>query len=169
MNYSAFVKKKGYEIKTEKNSEPICKINFENIYSSTASFEYNDNKYSIKANNIWQTKFDIFKSNSDIGDIDYNWKGEIIIRLKNKDEITKHFILKNKSIFNFKFELRDFLTNHLWTITPIWSWKGFKYNFAIISEPGFSEEENRVEEIELLVAAIYAVNLYMQNAAAASS
>ena len=169
MNYIGFVKKKGFEIKAEKNSEPICKINFESIFSSTAFFEFKGSKYSIKANNIWQTKFDILKSNSDIGDIDYNWKGEIIIRLKNKDEITKHFILKNKTIFNYKFELRDFLTNHLWTITPIWSWKGFKYNFAIVNEPGFTEEDNRVEEIELLAAAIYAVNLFMKNAAAATT
>lgn len=169
MNYKVLIKKMSFEIFTESELNCICKIDYKSYFSIDAVFKLNASNYLIKSNNIWQTKFDIFKDNKDIGDIDPNWKGEIIIRLKNNETITKHFILKAKGMFQIAYELRDFLTNHLWTIKPVMS--KFRLNhFIITREEGFIEEENKVNELELMTATVYALNLYMrsQHAAAAT-
>ncbi len=164
MHYKVTSKNKKFKIAVLDSKAEICTVHYESIWNSNASFSLENNNYLIKASNMWQTKFDIFKNGSDIGDIDYNWKGEIIIRLKNYELMTKHFILKCNNSFTMEFSLKDFLTNKLWSIKPQWEWKSFNYSFYITREEGLEEEENNVDETELLVAAIYAVNLYLRMA-----
>jgi hypothetical protein len=169
MHYKVTTKSKFFKITPINSKTEICSVQYESIWNSNAKFTLTDDKYEIKASNAWQSKFDIFKNGIDIGDIDYNWKGEIIIRLKNYDSMTKHFILKCTNIFTMVFSLKDFLTNKLWSIKPQWEWKSFNYSFYITREEGFEEEENKVNETELLVAAIYASILYLRTASNGAS
>lgn len=168
MQFRAKKRKKGYDIKIEGKDQLICRLEYGSIWNADSEFTYNGNTYFIKANNIWMSKFDILKDERDVGDIDYNWRGEIIIRLKNIESFTKHFVLKRKSIFKFDFELVDFLTNHLWSIELEYNWKNWHHDILIKREAGFEEETNQIDEIELMAATVHAVCLHMKNAAAAS-
>ncbi len=168
MQYKVTTKTKSFKVSELDSKNDICIVNYESIWNSNASFNLGNSAYDIKSANSWQSKFDIFKDGKDIGDIDYNWKGDIIIRLKNEGNMTKHFVLKCSNMFSMVFQLKDFLTNHLWSIKPQWTWKSMNYSFFITRESGFEEEENEVNESELMVAAIYASILYLKMAAAAT-
>jgi hypothetical protein len=169
MNYKVKTKSKKFTIEELESKKVICEVNYESIWNSNASFVLNGHEYVIKANNAWQSKFLLTKGNKEIGEIEYNWKSEIIIRLENSDDMTKHFILKNKmSLTKCIFELKDFLTNHLWSIESEWEWSSFNYTFLINRESGFEQEENNVNEAELMVATIYAGILYMKMIAGAA-
>ncbi len=168
MHYKVVTKSKFFKIVSLETKADICNVEYESVWNSNASFSLQNHEYTIKSGNAWQTKFDIFKNDLDIGDIDYNWKSEIIIRLKNSDLMTKHFILKCSNSFTMVFTLKDFLTNKLWSLKPQWDWKSFKYSIYITREEGFEEEENNVNEAELLVAATYAAILYLKMAGAAA-
>jgi hypothetical protein len=169
MQYKITTKSKSFRIDDIHSGKELVSVFYESIWNSNASFSLEGESYEIKSSNAWQTKFDLFKNEIDIGDIDYNWKGEIIIRLKNNDLMTKHFILKCTNMFMSEFSLKDFLTNKLWSIKAQWEWKAFNYVFYISREEGFEEEENNVDEMELLVAATYAAILYLRMASSASA
>lgn len=169
MQYKITTKSKSFHIDDIETGKELVKVSYESIWNSNAKFKLDGAAYDIKASNAWQTKFDIFRNEIDIGDIDYNWKGEIIIRLKNNDSMTKHFILKYNNMFMSEFSLKDFLTNKLWSIKAQWEWKAFNYVFYISREEGFEEEENNVDEMELLVSATYAAILYLRMASSASA
>ncbi|MBK8699878.1 MAG: hypothetical protein IPN29_10220 [Saprospiraceae bacterium] len=141
----------------------LCNVKYEGLFSSTAAFNLREDYYEISASNVWQTKFDLFKNKRDIGDIHYNWKHEVNIRLKNRHDLTKHFILSVKSYFRFKFLLMDYQTQEIWTIKPVWRWRKFCYDFEVESPQLMEEDHNQVDEIELLTCTIYATNLLIKS------
>lgn len=168
MAYVIELKNKKYELKDIVSKKIITTLEYENLMSSEAKFEIDGEYYKIKAHNIWQSKFDVFKNNKDIGDIDYNWKGEIILRLKNNDELTKHFLFKLESLWKSIYSIQDYLTNHLYRLEPIYNWKKFKYDFYIIKGENQHEHENDVNEMVLIIMGFYALNLYMKSSAGAT-
>jgi hypothetical protein len=141
----------------------ITEVVYKSMFSSKVHFNIGENEYEINPNNIWETKFDLLKNGVDIGDIVYNWKGEVVLKLKNRIAMTKYFLLKNISILSTSFILKDYLTNELWTLKPVWNWKGLNTNFEITKMPGFAEEDNEVNQIELLIMALYAIQLISRN------
>jgi hypothetical protein len=168
MEYIISKNKKKFELFEKSDNSPISFLEYESWYSSEAKFEINKNYYRIIANNSWQTKFDVFCNHTDIGDIDYNWKGDVIIRLKNNESLTKHFILKIKSLWTSTYELRDYLTNQIFIIKPTFNWKSLSYDFHITQGENYHEHDNNVNETLLFLVIFYAVNLYMKSSGAAS-
>jgi hypothetical protein len=122
---------------------------------------HNEKPYEIKIGNMWMTKFDIFCEDIDIGDISFNWKWEVIIRLKNEFDFTKHFKLQFSSKWwemDYILQLTDFLTNHIWTFQREKdAWKKNKIGvFYIDSGSDHQEEKNNMDEILLLAVSTFA-------------
>ena len=166
MNYTVTTSSKKLDIIDEQQNV-VCQLQYESLTNYNANFTLNNNQYHIKAANVWQSKYNVLKNDKDIGDIDFNWKGEIILRLINEDGMTKHFILKVTNVWSSKFELRDFLTEQLWSIHPELKWTSMSYHYTIKSEEGLHREENKVNLTELLAMTMYGVQLMLAAAAAA--
>ena len=169
MPYKIEYKNKKYELVDVVSKKVITEVEYESLMSYDVKFEIDGDFYKIKAHNMWQTKFDVFKNNKDIGDIDSNWKGEIILRLKNNDDLTKHFQFKLESVWKFIYSIHDYLTNHLYRLEPVYNWKKFRYDFYITEGEHKNEHENDVDEQVLIVMGFYALNLYMKNSSAGST
>lgn len=152
----------------DQNNKVITTLKYESTMSSKAHFFYKNDSYLIAPNNAWQTSMYLHKNNQEIGTLEYNWKGVIIIKIKNENGLTKHFILKSANMFASKFNLSDFLTNHLWTIEPKWKWKGFLYEYYFEKEKGFDEEENQVDIVLLFAMTTYGIDLILKMMNAAS-
>ena len=56
-------------------------LKYSDWFSSDAATQFNGQTIEIRPKNIWNSKFDIFKDNQDCGDIIFNWRGHVIIRL----------------------------------------------------------------------------------------
>ena len=147
----------------EKESKKILELKYKNWFSSSANTEFEDNKIEIRPKNIWNSKFDIYKNNLDKGDIIFNWKGNIIIRLSDEKNTEKSFLLRARGFWNQQFELTDEQDNLIFVLKPSMNWKKLSYNYDI------QNLSNTYEEITLVELAIYCgfgANLYMTMAEA---
>ncbi len=163
MKYKIFFTKSSFKIIEDKSKAIILELIYIELpYRNDGKFIYKDANYKIKSANMWGTKFDLYKSENDIGDISYNWKGEIIIRLENAFQFTKHFILKASDYSGTKYELRDFLTNKIFKIDLIATLDVDHYDYHFeIEELVVEEDENEIDEMLLLTFATYAISLYI--------
>jgi len=142
----------------EKDNAKILELNYSNWFSSRAKTEYNGNKIEIKPKNIWCSKFDIFKNNQDEGDIIFNWKGNIIIRILNEKNRELSFLLKAKGFWKQYFELTNENGELIFTLKPSINWKKLNYNYEIKNRSNIYENNL---ETELVIYSGFGANLYM--------
>lgn len=165
MVYQIIKKKNVYDLIKEEDKSVVTSLTYISALNTEAKFTLGEDYYHIKAYNAWQTRFDVFKNNRDIGDIDYNWKGQIILRLKNEDDLTKHFIVRIKNFWTSTYEIKDFLTQQIFIISPLFDWKKFDYNFQIKAGDNLHEHENMTNDIVLILMGFYSINMYMRTKA----
>jgi len=135
----------------------ILELKYENWFSSKARTIYNKDEISIKPQNIWCSKFDIYKNDKDVGDIISNWQGNIIIRNSFKGEIEKSYLLKAKGFWKHKFELIDESENLILVMEPkMSSTSGYDYKIETANNT-----LNEDQFIELLIYCGFGANLYM--------
>ena len=136
----------------------ILELKYENWFSSKARTNYNKDEISIKPQNIWCSKFDIYKNEKDVGDIISNWQGNIIIRNSFKGEIEKSYLLEAKGYFKkLKFELINESKKLILVMEPKMRAPGFDYKIET-SNNTLSEDEL----IELLIYCGFGANLYLK-------
>lgn len=150
----------------ENNEQRILELSYENWFSSKSSTEFNEKKITIMPKNFWQSKFDIYKNGHDAGDILFNWKGNVIIRLLDSDHKESSYLLKAKGFWKRQFEFLDENENLICTLIPSLSWKNFRYSYAIEQ---VSTEIPQDTLVELLVYAGFGANLYMTMIASGSA
>ena len=80
--------------KLTKNDKEICELVYSNWFSDEAKTVLNGNNIEIKPKNIWTSKVDINKNDNNIGDITFNLKSQMIIRLENPNRKEFNFVLK---------------------------------------------------------------------------
>ena len=78
-----------------KNDDEVCELAYTNWFSEKAQTALNGNNIVIKPKNIWTSKVDIFKNESQIGDITFNLKGHMVIRLQKANGKEFNYLLKN--------------------------------------------------------------------------
>lgn len=151
-NYTIKSFARGYELFREEESTPVTTFQYNGWFSSEGRAEIGSNHIEIKAKNVWGSKFDVFIDGMDHGDILFNWKGEIIIRL-DTDGVEKSYRLKSKGFWNTHFELEDEQEALLMMLQPAFKWDRLNYEYQIKSE--------QEPSVLLILTAIYGINLYM--------
>ena len=154
---------KGDFVITKEGSE-LLKVRYDNWFSSRAKTNYNGRNIVIKPKNIWCSKFDVFIDDNDVGDLLFNWKGEIIIRvLRKKSE--KSYLLRSKGFWKQTFELMDESNNLVLRLGPKMKSNG-NFDYVVDRKASYIKEE---EWVELLIFCGFAANLYLSTSQAALS
>ena len=105
-------------------------LKYSDWFSSDAATQFNGQTIEIRPKNIWNSKFDIFKDNQDCGDIIFNWRGHVIIRLTRVDNGSEdEFLLRHRGILNTRYDLISAQARHILTLTANYNWSKFKYFF----------------------------------------
>lgn len=140
----------------EKNSE-ICELVYTNWFSEKAKTVLNGNNIEIKPKNIWTSKVDIYKNDTNIGDITFNLKGQMIIRLEKSNGTECNYVLKNKAKWKLKFEVYNESETLQFSLNSVNNWSKLNYDYDIEIADFNSEFDIK----ELLVYCGYATNLYL--------
>ena len=150
----------------KKESQAVLELKYQNWFSSKASTSFGGQSIEIRPKNIWCSKFDIFRSNQDKGDIIFNWKGHIIIRIIDDDAKENSYLLKAKGFWKQHFELTNEKGDLVFVLKPSMNWKKLSYNYEVEK---ISDEYGEKMLTELLVYCGFGANLYMTMAAAAAT
>ncbi len=150
----------GFEIFNEKENL-LTTFHYESWFSNNGRTELPGKQLLIKPKNIWASKFDIFINEVDKGDIVFNWKGQIIIRI-DYDGKEKVFLLKGRGLLNHHFILENEMGIVTMALRPRFDWSSFRYEYQVEVEP------NQESPLELLISCQFAINLYMTMSTAAA-
>lgn len=143
--------------KIEKNNKTVLELKYKNWFSSSALTEFNNTPIEIKAKNIWGNKFDIYKNKIDKGDIIFNWKGDVIIRLTDSDNNEQLWLLKSKGLLKQTFQLSNENGELMIVFKSSMNWSKFNFNYEI---EFLNEDLKDSELIELILYSCYGINLY---------
>jgi hypothetical protein len=144
--------------KIYKDQKPLLELKYKHWFSSEAYTHYKNIDIQIKSMNIWNSKFDIFKDGVDKGDIIFNWKGQIIIRRIDEQEVEQSFMLKSKGFWRSYFELVDEQGEILFELKPSMNWKKLNFSYEIKRMTTAYEEDFLTE---MLVYSGFGANLFM--------
>lgn len=131
----------------------ICELDYKNWFSGKASVVLRDDMIDTKPKSIWANKILLFKNERAIGEIDFNWKGHMIIRL---NESKSTFLLKAKGFWKLGFELFDASEELVFTMNAVNRWTKLKYDYEIEIVESIAPENMN----ELVLYSGYASNLY---------
>lgn len=148
--------KKG-NFKLFKANKVICEVGYKNWFSGEAKSEWKNAIIEIKPKNIWTSKVDIYKNDSSIGDITFNLKGQMIIRLENPRGEELNYVLKNKGKLKPKFELFNEEEVLQFALNSRNNWNKLNYDYEI----QIADFDNKFDLEELLICCGYATNLYL--------
>jgi hypothetical protein len=148
--------KGSFEIKNN-NGERLLELTYSNWFAVNAKTSFDSIDIQIKPKNIWLSKFDILKNGTDKGDIAFNWKGNIIVRLEIDNKSENQYLLKAVGFWKLGFELLDEKERKILSLKPNFNWKKISYNYEI--ELADNQKENK-EIIELLIYSGFGANLY---------
>lgn len=143
--------------KLTKNDKEICELVYSNWFSDEAKTVLNGNNIEIKPKNIWTSKVDIYKNDNNIGDITFNLKSQMIIRLENPNRKEFNFVLKNRSKYRVKFEVYNESKTLQFSLNSVNNWSKLNYDYNI----ELADFNSEFELNELLVYCGYATNLYL--------
>jgi hypothetical protein len=133
-----------FELETN-TGEKLLEFTYSNWFSSNARTSFQSTEIEIKPKNIWSSKFDIVKNGVDKGDISFNWKGNVIIRLENDDTSESQYLLRAIGYWKLGFELVDEKERKIALLKPNFNWSKFSYNYEIELADGFQADTRRIE------------------------
>lgn len=142
----------------EKNDIEIVEVHYENWFSSVAKTTFEGQNIEIRPKNIWFSKFDIYKNGQDIGDIIFNWKGDMVLRLLNDANQEENFLLNAKGFWNSYFELKDEEEKVLYILRPSINWRKFSFDYDV---ENISTSLESKQTTEILIYSVFSANLYM--------
>ncbi len=140
-----------------KNDEEICELVYKNWFSETAKTSLNGNNIEIKPKNIWTSRVDIFKNEAKIGDITFNLKGQMVIRLIKSYGKELNYVLKNRAQWKLRFDIFNESDVHQFSLNSTNTWTKLNYDYDI----EMKEYDSEFEIEELLLYCGYAANLYL--------
>lgn len=143
--------------KLTKNDKEICELVYNNWFSGKAKTVINGNNIEIKPKNIWTSKVDIYKNETNIGDITFNLKGQIVIRLENSNGAECNYVLKNMAKWKLKFEVLNESEKLQFSLNSVNNWSKLNYDYDV--EMADFDEEIDIEELSVYCG--YATNLYL--------
>lgn len=143
--------------KLTENNKDICELVYKNWFSEQAKTILNGNLIEIKPKNIWTSRVDIYKDKTIIGDITFNLKGHMVIRLEKENGKEFNYLLKNKSKWKLRFEVFNESKIQQFSLKSVNNWTKLNYDYDV--EMANYNSEFAIEE--LLIYCGYAANLYL--------
>ncbi len=143
--------------KLTKDKEEICELIYNNWFSGKATTVLKGNKIEIKPKNIWTSSVEIHKNESKIGDITFNLKGQMVIRLSKPNGEEFNYVMKNKAKWTLKFDVFDESDVHQFSLNSVNKWTQLNYDYDI----EMAAYNSNFDIEELLVYCGYAANLYL--------
>jgi hypothetical protein len=135
-------------------------FSYKKWFSSNGSAPTKRGKVSIKTQGGWETGFTIYRDKLRIGEIVFNWKGNIVIALKNKDSRIQKFMLKHIGKKS-KWVLEGENEHELLSMQSDTHWARVNHEYNVLVK-----ENIPVDITELLIACGYGTNLNMSMIAA---
>lgn len=143
--------------KLTENNKEICELAYKNWFSENAKTIINGNDIEIKPKNIWTSKVDIYKNEDIIGDITFNLKGHMVIRLEKENGREFNYLLKNKAKWKLRFEVLNESKILQFSLNSVNNWTKLNYDYDV--EMANYNSEFAIEE--LLIYCGYAAYLYL--------
>jgi hypothetical protein len=130
----------------------VTVFSYKGWFSSTGSASTERGRITIKSKDDWQTSFIIQRSRKHIGDIVFNWRGNIVIALKDSHDTVCQFLLED--LGHSKWLLKDAKSHVVLSmqLQSHWSKKSNEYQVELKRKPSVYVDE-------LLIACGYATNL----------
>jgi hypothetical protein len=130
-------------------------FSYRNWFSSNGSAPTPNGLIEIRSKDHWQTHFNILRDGHEIGDILFNWKGNIVITLESKMKGPEKFLLTDTGKHS------DWTVNNeqdqvilIMHSDTHWSKVSYRFDVTVKIHPG-------VDILELLIACGYGTNLNM--------
>jgi hypothetical protein len=144
----------------DSNGDIITVFSYKGWFSSNGSAPLKKGKIAIQSQGGWETGFTISRDKRRIGEILFNWKGNIVISLKNREGRMQRFMLKNiggKS----KWKVEDENEHEVLSMHSDTHWSKVSYQYKVLVKADLP-----VDIHELLIACGYGTNLNMSMIAA---
>jgi len=118
MNY--YLKASDYTTTTLENEdkEVLFQLKHSHAISRKTIVQLPNTRYELEHANFWGSRYKIIKDGKHIGKVVRNWKGEMLIHLKDRDHQPLQFKIKYKGLFNFQSEVWVNGKYHLMTLFP---------------------------------------------------
>lgn len=140
-----------------KNDEEICELVYKNWFSEKAKTTLNDNNIEIKPKNIWTSRVDILKNEIKIGDITFNLKGHIVIKLIKSNDKEFNYLLKANSQRKLSFDILNESNVIQFSLNSKNTWTKLNYDYDI----EIKDYDSEFELEEIIIYCGYAANLYL--------
>lgn len=133
----------------------ITVFSYKSWFSSSGSAPIKEGVIEIKSKNAWESSFTIFLDGKEIGDLQFNWRGNIVITLDDLSGKRNNFLLKNVSL-KFDWVLEDESEQPVLKLhcESHWTKLNYRYDVEVIDNHNTSINT-------LLVACGYGTNLNM--------
>lgn len=145
---------------------PWAFLKYQGWFSARAVGEADGHVLEIVPVNIFHSKFDILLDGEDVGDIVFNWRMHMVIRLLDYQRQERHYLLRAKGAFNQRFVLEDDIKNPILVLSPRFRWGKMRYDYRVFTR----ETQYLQSPVESMLAiCAYAANLYMRRRKAAAA
>ncbi len=143
--------------KLVKGNWEILELKYEKWFSSKAATRYRSQEIRIQAKDFWGSKFAILKNRKEIGDISFNWKGQVVVRLTDADGESHQYFMKGKGVWKLRFEVYNEADKLVLTMKSINKWNKLNIDYQIEK----TDHEPPFDEHEFLLYCGYAANMYV--------
>lgn len=152
MNY--IIKERSYKnlILTLEEKE-LASLNYKGWNAATSEIILNNGeKFNIESESLWRSSFELKQNKKVLLHFHMNLGGTLVIKSTVSDHAID-FTMKSKGFWGKSYVLLDKNGNQLAEITPNYSWKTFKNQYAIQTAPVF--DAAALHDVLLLIMAYY--------------
>jgi len=144
-------------------------LEYKKWLSNRAEGDANMRELAIAPQNVFQSKFNIFVDGEDVGDLIFNWKNQMIIRILDYQRQERQYLLRARGFVGFRFSLEDDIKNIILELKPKINWGKFRFDYRVY----LLETQYLQAPVETMLAiCAFAANLYekrRQSSAAGSN
>jgi hypothetical protein len=141
----------------DREQRPWAHLSYIGWFSAKAAGAASGQQLEIAPANLFNSKFDIYLDGEDVGDLIFNWKAQMIIRLLDFQRQERQYLLRAKGLFPQKFYLEDDIKNTILVLWPKFNWSKFHYDYRVYLQ----ETQYLQSPVEAMMAiCAYGVNIY---------
>jgi hypothetical protein len=133
------------------NGHLLGKLTYKSLFSYDAEINLaNSECYELKSAGFFGTKIIISKNETEIANLQMNWKGQMVFTFQDGQE----FVFKAKGVFHNSYVIEDKAEEKLIQVDPKFNWGKFHYNYEI-------SYSKKPENTLFILIGIYASNYYL--------
>ena len=133
------------------NGRLLGQLTYKNLFSYNAEITLtNSDCYEIKPVGFFGTSIIVTKNETEIANLQMNWKGQIVVTFQDGQE----FVFKAKGTFYNKYIIENKDEEKLLQFDPKFNWSKFDYNYDITYD-------KKPQDILLVLLGVYASNYFI--------